>query len=304
MPADWSTPASLSTLYEEVLDFLKARDVDAITLQVAAPSNLPIGAIKWNRANNRFQEWDGAAFDDMVLSIESGGTGAITAAAARTALGLGSMAVQNSTAVSISGGSIAGVTMAASVLTSGQVALARGGTGASLALGANGSVLQSNGAGVVFGVDGSQFINLSATQLTSGSVPAARLPITSLVAGQLAIGSLYFNGSVSTDPATLLGYGTWARFGSGKVIVSQDITDVDFDVAGDVGGSKTRTLLRANLPAEGLNTNVHQQTGGGASPALTLGSLGAEVVSENLGSGTAFSLMNPFIVAYCWIRTA
>jgi hypothetical protein len=45
------------------------------------------------------------------LAVADGGTGASTAAAARTNLGLGSIATQDSDAVSITGGSISGVTM-------------------------------------------------------------------------------------------------------------------------------------------------------------------------------------------------
>lgn len=33
------------------------------------------------------------------------------------------------------------------------------------------------------------------------------------------VGSLYFNANVSTNPATLLGFGTWQAYGEGKVIM-------------------------------------------------------------------------------------
>lgn len=175
--ADWSLPTT-STGYLLVPGDLNDKDVDAITLQKTAPSNLPDGAIAWDRGALKFKEWSsgGSAFVDMVLSIAGGGTGAASASAARTSLGLGTMAVQNANAVAITGGSISGVTMDASVLTSGQVALARGGTGASLAIGANGSFLQSNGAAVLFGTDGSQLINLNGSQITAGTVSRSRLP--------------------------------------------------------------------------------------------------------------------------------
>ncbi len=62
----------------------------------------------------------------VVVPIINGGTGATTAGQARINLGLGTMAVQNATAVAITGGTLAGVTITASTaaLTSGSVVAA------------------------------------------------------------------------------------------------------------------------------------------------------------------------------------
>ena len=129
MPADFSLPLT-STLYTTYLATLKERDVDALTLCVSDPSNIPTGAIKYNRASNKFQEYSGAAWGDKTLAIAGGGTGGATAAAARTALGLGSMAVQAANAVAITGGDIGtSVNIDASRLASGLAPYARLGTG-------------------------------------------------------------------------------------------------------------------------------------------------------------------------------
>src|SRR4051812_13446653 len=105
--SDWNTP-TLATAYATVLSNLMDRDTDALTMQVAAVTNPPTGAMKYVRASDKFQEWNGAAYVDKVLAIAGGGTGGATAAAARTALGLGDMATQTSSAVAITGGSLAG----------------------------------------------------------------------------------------------------------------------------------------------------------------------------------------------------
>lgn len=81
---------------------------------------------------------------DGIIAINNGGTGATTVSAARTALGLGTIAVQNTTAVSITGGTITGIT---------DLAIADGGTGASSAIQARTNL------GLVIGSDVQPFSN-------------------------------------------------------------------------------------------------------------------------------------------------
>lgn len=131
--ADWSGPV-LSDTYASVLTKLGDKDIDALTMQVAAATNVPTGAFKYVRASDKFQEWNGSSYVDKVLGIAGGGTGGATASAARTSLGLGTMATQNSSAVSISGGTLAGsgsgiTALNGSNISSGTVAAARLGSG-------------------------------------------------------------------------------------------------------------------------------------------------------------------------------
>ena len=73
---------------------------------------------------------------------------------------------------------------------------------------------------------------------------------------------------VSTNPATLLGYGTWSAFGAGKILVGLDAGDIDFDTAEETGGAKTKTIAQANLPnistgagsAHGHTQDAHTHT--------------------------------------------
>ena len=75
---------------------------------------------------------------DGVVQIEHGGTGAVTASAARQNLGCGNVATQNKNAIDITGGTITGIT---------DLLIADGGTGASTASGARTNL------GLVIGAD-------------------------------------------------------------------------------------------------------------------------------------------------------
>src|SRR5215510_5348186 len=114
--ADWSKPTNASDYQTEVLQILKARDEDAITMFLNPGSNIPTGSMRYLRAGDKIQEWNGSAWIDKILSISGGGTGGSSAAAARTALGLGTMAVQNNNAVAITGGTITGVSVDAGAI--------------------------------------------------------------------------------------------------------------------------------------------------------------------------------------------
>jgi hypothetical protein len=66
--------------------------------------------VKLVRSPVKFQEWDGAAWNDKVLDLTGGGTGSATSAGARTNLGIGSMGTQNSNAIAVTGGTLTGIT--------------------------------------------------------------------------------------------------------------------------------------------------------------------------------------------------
>lgn len=101
--ADWTLPVNTSSYLNVLVPLLSDKDIDAYTM-AETPTSPPVGAMRYLRATNTFEEWDGALWNVKVVSILSGGTGANTAASARTNLGLGSMATQNNNAVNITGG--------------------------------------------------------------------------------------------------------------------------------------------------------------------------------------------------------
>ena len=51
------------------------------------------------------------------------------------------------------------------------------------------------------------------------------------------VGSIYINATNSTNPGTLLGFGTWTAFGAGRVPVGFDSGNTLFDTAEETGGS-------------------------------------------------------------------
>ena len=130
--ANWLKP-DVDDDYLLVVDYFNNRDVDAVTMLTAAATNLPVGAMRFNRGTNLFEEWGGAVWTVKTLSIEGGGTGAVTAVAARAALGLGTMSTQNANAVAITGGAVAasltGSTNIPAAGLTGTIAQARLGTG-------------------------------------------------------------------------------------------------------------------------------------------------------------------------------
>lgn len=131
------------------------------------------------------------------LSIAQGGTGASTAAAARSALGLGTIATQASSGVSITGGTVTGIT---------DLAVADGGTGSSTAAGA-----RSNLAAAASGANSDI---TSITGLTTALAPSqggtgqtslanllANLPITGGTSGEFRLGTFYVKWGTATVTA-------------------------------------------------------------------------------------------------------
>lgn len=97
--ADWSQP-TIDSLKVDVLDILKLRDVDSITL-AENPTAPPVGAKRWYATTKTFQEWNGTAWVDLIISLAGGGTGNSGSSGA-----FGTMAYQNSNNVAITGGTI------------------------------------------------------------------------------------------------------------------------------------------------------------------------------------------------------
>jgi len=141
------------------------------------------------------------------------------------------------------------------------------------------------------------------------------------------VGSIYTNASDSTNPATLLGFGTWERFGEGRVVVGVDSTDTDFDTVEKTGGEKTHTLTDAEMPShnhtgatstDGSHNHTYSKSSsagngldgtngsadGGTGTTSTNGSHSHSLNINSTGGSNAHNNLQPYITVYMWKRVA
>lgn len=131
--------------------------------------------------------------------------------------------------------------------------------------------------------------------------------------GQIPVGYLTIN-TTGVNPADDLGYGTWAAFGTGRVLVGFDAGQTEFDAAEKTGGAKTVTLTAAQ---SGVPAHTHVQM---RLPTATGGVTGFTVDTSMSGTpadsgvstkanaaanaAEAHNNLQPYIVVYFWKRTA
>ena len=127
------------------------------------------------------------------------------------------------------------------------------------------------------------------------------------------VGSIYFNMAVSTNPATLLGFGTWAAYAEGRVLVgfqsSGTFDALDESLGAETSTTGSHTLTIAEMPAHTHSTGIGTDLSGG-SPTTTA-SGGSIVTSGSTGGGgghthttPAVSTLQPSVTVYIWKRTA
>jgi hypothetical protein len=176
----------------------------------------------------------------------------------------------------------------------------------------------------------------AAPTATSGS-NTTQLATTAFVTAALGaiypVGSIYVNAAVSTNPATLLGFGTWEAFGAGRVMVGLNASDALFDTLEETGGSKDSAVVAHthtysgttgndspdhthlnNAVGLGVSSNINWVGTGGAAyrNANDTQTGGASVRHQHSFSGTTASTgdsgtnanVQPFIVVRMWKRTA
>ena len=139
------------------------------------------------------------------------------------------------------------------------------------------------------------------------------------------VGSIYTNASVSTNPATLLGFGTWTAFGAGRVMVGFDSGNALFDTAEETGGSADAITVSHTHTATSTDSgHTHEQDGniggafayaaGGGNPGIgtpsqtnvNVSTSTANITTTVASAGSSGTNANyqPYITVYIWKRTA
>ena len=143
------------------------------------------------------------------------------------------------------------------------------------------------------------------------------------------VGSIYMS-TVSTNPATLFGFGTWEAMPAGRVLLAQGKSSWGTTYnAGSTGGEATHQLTVGEMPSHNHSgstntTGVHTHTftvtseeigndsnkptvgynNAGTYTTSSAGNHSHTVTINNTGSNTAHNNMMPYISVYMWKRTA
>lgn len=189
------------------------------------------------------------------------------------------------------------------------------------------------------------FVDTKTGQLTPAAVRALQ-DLFSRTGGYTGLPEAFPVGSIftsvsSTNPATSLGYGTWAAFGAGRTLVGVDSGDTDFDTVQETGGAKTSAIsAHAGAAVADHASHTHTYTdvpnhthpvgsatqGGAGAAGYFAGSTGTATSGNPTGgvaTGTtngpdaplthtvtqpnnhaAVSVVQPYITVYFWRRTA
>jgi hypothetical protein len=255
--------------------FASAGSGTSVGLNIGSGKTLTVAGTLTSTGTATFSSIDvnGGAIDDTPIGANGAETGVFTTIQTQGLATLASISVAGTstlTSVDINGGAIDGTTIGATTAS----------TVAATTVTASGNVNTTGGE-----------LQINGTNVLEKVYP---------------VGSVYINASVSTNPATLLGFGTWTAFGAGKVMVGLDSTDTDFDSAEETGGAKTHTLTISEIPSHTHTTTIGVASGGSAPGALEnrTPTGGVNYTSSSTGGGQAHNNLQPYIVVYMWKRTA
>ena len=204
---------------------------------------------------------------------------------------------------------------------SGVLPVVNGGTG----------VTSSTGTGSVALNTAPAFAGVPTAPTAAFGTSTTQLATTAFVQAALQalhpVGSIY-TATVSTNPNTLFGFGTWSAFGAGRVMVGFDSGNALFDTAEETGGNANAITVSHSHTASsstigdhvhGINgaTGVQGQIGAGfgygasndnTSVRITSteggGSHSHSITVDTAGSSGTNANYQPYITVYMWKRTA
>jgi hypothetical protein len=209
--------------------------------------------------------------------------------------------------------------------TTGTLPVARGGTGVTTSTGTGNVVLSAS----------PTFTGTPAAPTAALATNTTQLATTAFVQAVFQtlypVGSIYINAGVTTNPATLLGFGTWIAFGAGRVMVGLNGSDTLFDTLEETGGSKDavvashthtatvtdpghkHTLVSGTINtisdvgtligSEGIiggYTGTNGSTGSFTNDSTT----GVTVANSTAGVSATNANLQPYITVAMWKRTA
>lgn len=150
--------------------------------------------------------------------------------------------------------------------------------------------------------------------------------VTAALQAVYPVGSIYINAGATTNPGTLLGFGTWVAFGAGRVMVGLNGTDALFDTLEETGGSKNAIVVDhshtatstvtdpghfhntasadTGIPPFGTTGGVNSSTS--TSRATSTNTTGITVATSIAPAGSYGTNANlqPYITVAMWKRTA
>jgi hypothetical protein len=146
--------------------------------------------------------------------------------------------------------------------------------------------------------------------------------VTAALALAYPVGSIYINATNSTNPGTLLGFGTWVAFGAGRVMAGYDSTNSAFNASEKTGGSADAIVVShthtvtdpGHTHTLNNGTNVvrsgspRNKADGGSADLnvvnLSIASATTGVSIDSTGSSATNANLQPYITVYMWKRTA
>jgi len=171
-------------------------------------------------------------------------------------------------------------------------------------------------------------IGVTTAKIADDAIIASKIAAGALTDAVYPIGSIFITVTNYADSAAVvnaIGGTTWASFGAGRVLVGQNSSDSDFNSAEEEGGSKTKALEFANMPAhshqwydlggssgrniDGTNfTSSRSWNSSGnfsnINDPLDDNDFYTNTATNRNSNGSSFSIVQPYIVVYMWKRTA